>query len=218
MADDSDCPSDNEAMASQLSRNNVGPGQANLMCEPDEPRISAISSRECDWETIADQLRTTGSLDCHTEVFGGDLMKIPVNLINTMDGASKSWRTMDPKSDALLSDETEGGSWAFCEKCVAQIPKHLQEILYFFHRLKSEILDYRGYAVPGRNIVLLKTPSNKDAVSGLLWCRTPDRRRAETSNDMEDVDMNSIMSERRRGRDGEVKTRQVPAPAIGKLA
>ena len=180
-----------------------------LICAHDEPPLVAnLSNREEDWRTIAEILRKPRLMDCHTQIFGEEFMRMPADTIHTMNGVSKCWRTVAPGCDSLLTDETEGGSWAFCEQCVAQIPKHIQEILYFFHRLKTQLTDYRGFAMKSSTVAFARSHANKTEVPYLIWSRPAEKQRAPLSRtDDDEVDMNQIMSQRRKNAKGDLRTR-----------
>lgn len=168
------------------------------MCDLYEP--SNLSVQESDWATIPESLsRPRGVIS--TDVFGVDFMRLPEDRLYTMDAVSKCWATLDRDSSALLVDEIDGGSWAFCEECVAQIPKTLQSFLYFFHVLASDIEDLRFYAVPSRNVSLRKKRGEKVKIADMMWHK-PYEPCGGGSGGLEatgeEVDMDEIMCERGR--------------------
>lgn len=168
-----------------------------LMCDPSEP--TNATPQERDWATIADGLvRPRGVIS--TQIFGNEFMRVPEDRIFTMDAVSKCWAAVARDSPTLLVNETEGGSWAFCEACVAQIPKTLQSFLYFFHMLAADIEDLRHYAVPSRNVSLRKKRGEKTKIADLIWHKPYEPGPA--GNDLgatgDEVDLNEIMCERGR--------------------
>ena len=66
-----------------------------------------------------------------------DLLRIPSHLLSTMDAYGKCWKPIEHDSDSLMVSETDGGSWVFCQGCVAEIPHDIQQMLYFFHMLQT---------------------------------------------------------------------------------
>jgi hypothetical protein len=54
-----------------------------------------------------------------------------------MDAYGKCWKPIEHDSDSLMVSETDGGSWVFCQGCVAEIPHDIQQMLYFFHMLQT---------------------------------------------------------------------------------
>jgi hypothetical protein len=167
------------------------------MCDINEP--SNESPQERDWSTISDALRRPRGV-ISTEIFGQEFMQMPSDRIFTMDAVSKCWATVPRDSPALLVDETEGGSWAFCEACVAQIPKTLQSFLYFFHKLSADIEDLRHYAVPSQNVSLRKKRGEKNKIADLMWHKPyePGAAGADLSSAGDEVDLNEIVCERGR--------------------
>ena len=168
-----------------------------LMCDPNEP--TNLSPQESDWATISETLRRPrGLISTHT--FGGEFMQIPDDRIFTMDAVSKCWSTVAKDSPTLLVDETEGGSWAFCEPCVAQIPKTLQSFLFFFHVLASDIEDLRFFAVPSRNVSLRKKRGEKMKIADLIWHKPyePGSTGGGAYTPSDDIDLNEMMCERGR--------------------
>ena len=101
--------------ASDASDDDAGGG---MMCEEDEPTY--LMPRQTDWKTIPEELRRPRNY-ITTDFLGEDFMRIPENKIFTMDAVSKCWEVIHPESPTLLYDETDGGTWAFCEQCVAQV-------------------------------------------------------------------------------------------------
>jgi hypothetical protein len=168
-----------------------------LMCDPSEP--SNATPQERDWATISESLlRPRGVIS--TQVFGEEFMRVPEDRIFTMDAVSKCWAAVARDSQTLLVDETEGGSWAFCEACVAQIPKTLQSFLYFFHMLSADIEDLRHYAVPSRNVSLRKKRGEKTKIADLIWHKPyePGPVGGDLGAAGDEVDLNEIMCERGR--------------------
>lgn len=168
-----------------------------LMCDPSEPMN--LSPQEQDWATIAEALRRPRGL-ISTQVFGSEFMRIPDDRIFTMDAVSKCWATVARDSPTLLVDETEGGSWAFCEPCVAQIPKTLQSFLFFFHVLASDIEDLRYFAVPSKNVSLRKKRGEKMKIADLIWHKPyePGATGGGVYTASDEIDLNEMMCERGR--------------------
>lgn len=171
--------------------------EEDLMCDAAEP--SNESPQEKDWATVADSLRRPrGTIS--TKVFGEEFMQVPPDRILTMDAVSKCWAMVARDSPALLVDETEGGSWAFCEPCVAQIPKNLQSFLYFFHKLAADVEDLKHFAVPSQNVSLRKKRGEKNKIADLMWHKPyePGASGVGLGTSSDEVDMNDIMCERGR--------------------
>lgn len=166
------------------------------MCNANEPLN--LTSQEKDWATMAECLRRPRAF-ISTVSFGGDLMKIPDNRIYTMDAVSKCWKTVARDSPVLLADETEGGSWAFCESCVAQLPKNIQSFIYFFHKLAAGIENLKHFAVPTRNVALRKKRGEKSKISDLIWHKPYESEaRQDSGAAASELDLNEMMCERGR--------------------
>lgn len=168
-----------------------------LMCNAVEP--SNATPQERDWATIAQTLlRPRGVVS--TQFFGEEFMRLPRDRVFTMDAVSKCWSTLERESPSLLVNETDGGSWAFCEECVAQIPKTLQSFLYFFHVLAAEVEDLRHFAVPSRCVKLRKKRGEKMKIADLMWHKPYDAAGggAWAGLESDEVDMDEIMCERGR--------------------
>lgn len=168
-----------------------------LMCDASEPLNATPQER--DWATIAESLRRPRGV-VSTQFFGEEFMQLPKDRVFTMDAVSKCWATLERDSPALLVNETDGGSWAFCEECVAQIPKTLQSFLYFFHSLATDVEDLRHYAVPSRNVTLRKKRGEKVKIADLMWHKPYDGAGggAWAGSASDEVDMDEIMCERGR--------------------
>ena len=169
--------SDEDENASQTNRrqrveasdaSDVSEAESDDLCEDEEP--SYLSPSEKDWATADKSLRAPKH-GLSTEVYGMEFMRIPDDRVFTMDAVSKCWKTIQSGADSLLANETEGGSWFFCEACVAQIPKNLQSCLYFFHMLRGSIDDYKYYAVPSKNVLLRRKRGDKSRISDMIWNR-----------------------------------------------
>ena len=147
----------------------------------------------------------------HLNIQGERVMQMPESAIGTMDSVSKCWRTIEPNSPSLLTNESEGGSWAFCEECVAQIPKNLQEFLFFFHKLKTNLNDLRGFVVPSGSVTLGRSRMSKTEISHLVW-----HKHAESTDDPnqsdagDDIDLNRVMRERNSDSSGDIKVQIDP--------
>jgi len=114
-----DAPDDPRSHSSDASdEDNDDDASGAQMCEEDEPNY--LTPRQKDWKTIPKELREPRNF-ISTDVFGEDLMRIPENKVFTMDAVSKCWEVIPGDSPTLLYDETDGGTWAFCEQCVAQV-------------------------------------------------------------------------------------------------
>lgn len=188
---------------------NCGDSDQEDLCDGEEPEFHSM--RERDWETIPLSLRRPRG-PISTEVFGSEFMQLPENKTHTMDAVSKCWKTIPMGSPALLSDETEGGSWVFCEACVAQIPKNLQEILYFFHMLLGSVNDLKYYAVPSRNVVLRRSRGDRKVISDIIWHKPMGERdqfeMVEEASD--ELDLNQMMCARASGEQMNVTMRIPP--------
>jgi len=168
-----------------------------LMCDPSEPQN--LTPQEKDWATISDSLRfPRGGIE--VKIFGSEYMKMPDTRVFTMDAVSKCWATVPRDSPTLLLEEIDGGSWAFCESCVAQIPKTLQSFLFFFHMLAADIEDLRHFAVPSRNVSLRKKRGEKNKIADMIWHKPyePGATGADLGAAGDEMDMNEIMCERGR--------------------
>ena len=168
-----------------------------LMCDPSEPQN--LTPQEKDWATISDSLRfPRGGVE--TKFFGSEYMKMPETRVFTMDAVSKCWATVQRDSPTLLVEEIDGGSWAFCESCVAQIPKTLQSFLFFFHMLAADIEDLRHFAVPSRNVSLRKKRGEKNKIADMIWHKPyePGATGVDLGAAGDEMDMNEIMCERGR--------------------
>ena len=166
--------SDEESQSHRLSRmeeseeDDASGNESDDLCNEDEP--SYLSPCERDWATADKSIRAPRN-GVSVDVYGMEFMRIPDDRIFTMDAVSKCWKTIQSGADSLLANETEGGSWFFCEACVAQIPKTLQSCLYFFHMLRASIEDYKYYAVPSKNVLLRRKRGDKSRISDMIWNR-----------------------------------------------
>lgn len=116
-----------------------------------------------------------------------------------MDAVSKCWKSIPIDSPVLLTNETDGGSWAFCEPCVAQIPKNIQSFIYFFHKLAASVEDLKFYAVPTRSIALRRKRGEKSKFADLIWHKPRDREPREHARGAPgELDLNEMMCERGR--------------------
>ena len=186
----------------------VGSSGGDLLCDEEEPEQRSM--RERDWQTIPDALRSPRGI-ISTAVFGEDFMRLPDNKVYTMDAVSKCWKTIPLGSPSLLSDETEGGSWVFCEACVAQIPKTLQEILYFFHMLLGSVSDLKYYAVPSRNVVLKRSRGDRKVISDMIWHKPVERGHFQSPGGASDeLDLNKMMCARAGGQQMSLTVRIPP--------
>ena len=157
-----------------------------------------MNSREKDWATIADDLRRPRTW-IDTNVFGAEFMQIPDDLIFTMDAVSKCWKTIPSDSMSLLTDETDGGSWAFCEPCVAQLPKMLQTFIYFFHILAANIDDLKFFAVPSKHVSLRRKRGERSKINDMIWHKPYEPEpRGRAADESDELDMNEMMCERGR--------------------
>lgn len=111
-----------------------------------------LTDQEKDWFTAPPDLLEDHSINL--DAWGSDYLRIPEQRLVEMDAYSKCWKTMEPSSPSLLLNETDGGVWAFCQGCVANVPRELQEILYFFHMLQCHINNMYHYVVPSKNVTL----------------------------------------------------------------
>jgi len=111
-----------------------------------------LTDQEKDWMSAPPELLQSHFLDL--DYWGHEYLRIPEQRLVEMDAVSKCWKTLPPDSPSLLLNETDGGVWAFCQGCVANIPRELQEILYFFHMLQCHINNMYHYAVPSKNVTL----------------------------------------------------------------
>jgi len=112
-----------------------------------------MSVQELDWATMPEDMRSRTDY-ISVEQWGEEYLRVPLNRLSEMDAAAKCWKSIPADSPSLLVKETDGGVWAFCQGCVANIPKGLQEFLYFFHMLQCHIVNLNHYAVPSKNVVL----------------------------------------------------------------
>jgi len=179
---------------SEQSVNNSGEDEGDDLCDEEEPENR--NPREKDWATAPECIRRPRSF-VSTENFGAEFMKIPDDRIFTMDGVSKCWKTIPNSSESLLSNETEGGSWVFCEPCVAQIPKNIQSFIYFFHALECSIDDLKFYAVPSRNVTLRRKRGEKARISDMIWHK-PYEEAPRAAGAGEELDLNDVMCDRGR--------------------
>lgn len=136
----------------------VSPSQSEQNSPPhnnvsDSTEPLRYTQQELDWMTLPDILRQYTDR-INTNTFGREFLRIPSHKIVEMDAFSKCWKSVPSDSHNLLLNEADGGVWAFCQGCVANIPRDLQEILYFFHMLQSHITNLSHYAVPSKNVVL----------------------------------------------------------------
>ena len=113
-----DIPDDRPNVSSDASDEENDEEGGTQLCDEDEPTY--LTPRQKDWKTIPKELRQPRNF-ISTSTFGDDLMRIPENKMFTMDAVSKCWEVIPPDSTTLLYDETDGGTWAFCEQCVAQV-------------------------------------------------------------------------------------------------
>ena len=179
---------------SDESANESGEENCDDLCDDDEPENR--NSREKDWATAPECIRHPRSF-VSVDIFGAEFMKIPDDRVFTMDGVSKCWKTVPISSESLLSNETEGGSWCFCEPCVAQIPRNIQNFIYFFHVLQSSIEDLKFYAVPSKNVTLRRKRGEKARISDMIWHKPfEDGPRGGVGGD--ELDLNDVMCERGR--------------------
>ena len=126
-------------------------------------------------------------------------MQIPADRLITMDAVSKCWKSVARDSPTLLTDETEGGSWAFCEPCVAQLPKMLQTFIYFFHVLAASVDDLKFYAVPSKHASLRRKRGDRNKISDIIWHAPYEpEARAGAGTGGEELDLNEMMCERGR--------------------
>jgi hypothetical protein len=195
MDDDSDEP--RARIIANASDAEDSDGEGADLCSAEEPVQRSMGER--DWQTIPDVLRCPRAA-ISTDVFGHDFMRLPEDKVHTMDAVSKCWKTVGVDSPSLLSDETEGGSWVFCEACVAQIPKNLQEILYFFHMLQGSVQDLKYYAVPTRNVVLRKSRGDRKIISDLIWHKPVEQSHFHgVAGGGDELDLNQMMCDRSEG-------------------
>lgn len=117
-------------------------------CEP-----AHLTDQEKDWQTIPEDMRNKVD-SISLDRWGHEYLRVPAKYFLEMDGVSKCWKSIPNDSPSLLLNEMDGGVWAFCQGCVANIPKDLQEILYFFHMLQCHISNLNHYVVPTKNTVL----------------------------------------------------------------
>lgn len=166
------------------------------MCDPEEP--ANLTSQQKDWATIAESLRRPRAF-ISTDIFGGEFMCLPEDRIFTMDAVSKCWKSVARDSSTLLTNDTEGGSWAFCEPCVAQIPKNIQSFIYFFHKLAASVDDLKFYAVPTRTIAVRRKRGEKNKFADLIWHKPSDPEpRDHARAPPGELDLNEMMCERGR--------------------
>ena len=170
--------------------------ESEQMCNSQEPLN--LTPQQKDWATMAECLRRPRAF-ISTQNFGPEFMNLPEDRILTMDGVSKCWKSVAKDSPALLANETDGGSWAFCEPCVAQLPKNIQSFIFFFHKLSASIEDLKHFAVPTRTIALRRKRGEKSKISDLIWHRPyePEARELSAAAPGE-LDLNEMMCERGR--------------------
>lgn len=116
-----------------------------------------LTDQEKDWFTAPNDLLDDHSINLDS--WGSEYLRIPEQRLVEMDAYSKCWKTTEPSSPSLLLNETDGGVWAFCQGCVANIPRELQEIMYFFHMLQCHINNMYHYVVPSKNVTLRWVPA-----------------------------------------------------------
>jgi hypothetical protein len=89
--------------------------------------------------------------------------------IGTEDSVGKSFIMVSPKNVEHFIQPTDGQPLCFVADCSANLPTHIQDILYFFHRLngciKSHALNH--YVVPTRDIQVDKPRDHPKDVRGL---------------------------------------------------
>lgn len=95
--------------------------------------------------------------------------------IGTEDGVSKSFEMLSSKAMEHYIQPTDGAPLCFVAPCSANLPTHVQEVLYFFHRLdgfiKSHALNH--YVVPTRDIQVERPREHPKDIRGLRY--TPHR-------------------------------------------
>jgi hypothetical protein len=136
-----------------------------LCGEEEDDRAGA---RATDWSTILQTLRRPAN-PISLDFWRPGYMDLPSSHMKTMDAFSKSWRNISPNSPELLHSEVDGGSWIFCESCVAEIPLGIQKTLYFFHTLLTSVKNYKMYAVPTAAISLRYKRGDKKTISEMVW-------------------------------------------------
>ena len=183
------------------------------LCDENEPM--SLSPRQKDWQTIPEALRRSRQIET-TGLFGGDFMQLPADKVLTMDAVSKCWKTIPRDSPLLLTEEIDGGTWTFCEPCVAQLPKMLQSFLYFFHVIQASVEDLKHYALPSRNVTLGRKRGEMQKIQDLIWHRPADPApaRAPGVRSGADLDMNDLMCPRRAARGGDVTIMKIPLMKI----
>ena len=184
------------ASADSLDDENEESDNPEPMCDLREPRN--MTAREKDWASIAECLRRPRGF-ISTEVFGSEFMQIPAERIFMMDAVSKCWKTIPSNSPSLLTDETEGGSWAFCEPCVAQLPKTLQSFIFFFHVLSGNIEDLKHFAVPSKHVSLRRKRGERGKINDMIWHKPYEPEpRDRAGGEGDELDLNEMMCERGR--------------------
>lgn len=171
------------------------PVDEGLHSGPSSPCSSSNESEfSVNWnEKVPDKLATALF---PKEYYKAENLYIPPESINIMDARSKVWVTKDTNSDELLMQDSDGPTWAICQECVAQIPREIQNALYFFHSLSCHVRDGAQYMIPTDNIELKCDRTRAKVVTGMYWKRNERVNERIVPREDTELDMNDAMLHR----------------------
>jgi len=136
------------------------------------------------WEKVPDKLKRITMAE--VPFMAQNILPREEHVI-TMDARSKCFKLLDPKKP-VLTHPTHGLTYCFVDKCMTEIPKHIQESLWFFSLLSGEITQHL-YFVPTREISV-QTDRQDPKVVTSLYTKAPVEKYNPSSRPQQDSTIN----------------------------
>lgn len=127
-----------------------------------------------DYDTVPEDLRNMGPVpyNFNLSIVSDDehIIQPAKELLKTMDSQSRAFVMLSPDSQHHMVNPVEGASFDFISLCDGVcIPPHLENVLYFFHRLKEFLKSnpLTQFVVPAPNIMVVYPRTERKDIRGL---------------------------------------------------